>query len=105
MVQYLFIHLKSGNLTLIEGVNDEKVSGRIRHIGSIYIESSEGERFKYPYKHLNGARAMARHVAEGGNAYDDFGKHIVSLSEEMAKLRKFIAKLKKTFAFLVFLNC
>tara|TARA_B100000214_G_scaffold58548_1_gene37885 strand:- start:1015 stop:2568 length:1554 start_codon:yes stop_codon:yes gene_type:complete len=72
-----------------ESVNDEKVSGRIRHIGSIYIESSEGERFKYPYKHLNGARAMARHVAEGGNAYDDFGKHIVSLSEEMAKLRKF----------------
>jgi hypothetical protein len=32
---------------------------------------------------------MARHVAEGGNAYDDFGKHIVGLSEEMAKLRKF----------------
>ena len=32
---------------------------------------------------------MARHVAEGGNAYDDFGKHIVSLSEEQAKLSKF----------------
>ena len=32
---------------------------------------------------------MARHVAEGGNTYDDFGKHIVGLSEEMAKLRKF----------------
>ena len=32
---------------------------------------------------------MARHVAEGGNMYDDFGKHIVGLSEEMNKLRKF----------------
>ena len=40
-------------------------------------------------KHLNGARAMTRHVAEGGNPYDDFGKYIVSLSEELNKLRKF----------------
>ena len=70
-------------------VNMEMAAGRTQHVGRIYIESAEGERFKYPYKHLNGARAMARHVAEGGNAYDDFGKHIVGLSEEMAKLRKF----------------
>ena len=72
-----------------ESVNQESTTGRTQKIGKIYIESPEGERFKYPYKHLSGARAMARHVAEGGNAYDDFGKHIVGLSEEMAKLRKF----------------
>jgi len=70
-------------------VNQELAAGRTQHIESIYIESAEGERFKYPYRHLNGARAMARHVSEGGNAYDDFGKHIVGLSEEMYKLRKF----------------
>ena len=72
-----------------EHINTESTTGRTQKIGKIYIESPEGERFKYPYKHLSGARAMARHVAEGGNAYDDFGKHIVGLSEEMAKLRKF----------------
>ena len=72
-----------------ENINQESATGRTQKIGKIYIESPEGERFKYPYKHLSGARAMARHVAEGGNAYDDFGKHIVGLSEEMAKLRKF----------------
>jgi hypothetical protein len=72
-----------------ESINQESATGRTQKIGKIYIESPEGERFAYPYKHLSGARAMARHVAEGGNAYDDFGKHIVSLSEEMAKLRKF----------------
>lgn len=72
-----------------ESVNQELASGRTKKIGAIYIESSEGERFKYPYKHLSGARAMARHVAEGGKPYDDFGKHITGLSEEMAKLRKF----------------
>jgi hypothetical protein len=32
---------------------------------------------------------MARHVAEGGKPFDDFGTHIVGLSEELNKLRKF----------------
>ena len=72
-----------------EGIDQEAPGGRSKKVGTLYIESSEGERFKYPYKHVTGARAMTRHVAEGGNAYDDFGKHIVSMSEEMNKLRKF----------------
>ena len=70
-------------------INTESKTARSQKIGKLYIESSEGERFKYPYKHLNGARAMARHVSEGGVPYDDFGRHIISLSEEMANLRKF----------------
>jgi len=72
-----------------ESIDQTSPTGRNRSIGRIYVESPQGERFLYPYKHLSGARAMARHVAEGGNAYDDFGKHITSLSEELAKLRKF----------------
>ena len=72
-----------------ESIDQVAPGGRAKKVGGLYIESAEGERFKYPYKHLTGARAMARHVAEGGNAYDDFGKHIVGMSEEMAKLRKF----------------
>lgn len=70
-------------------VNQEVAGGRAQHIESIYVESSQGERFKYPIKHLNGAKAMARHVSEGGNPYDDFGSHIVGLSEELGKLGKF----------------
>ena len=72
-----------------ENVNLETANPRTKKIGTIYIESADGERFKYPFKHLSGARAMARHVAEGGNLYDDFGSHIIGLSEEMANLRKF----------------
>ena len=72
-----------------EGVDQESAAGRTRSIGKIYIESAEGERFIYPFKHLSGARAMARHVAEGGKPHDEFGGHIVGLSEEMSKLRKF----------------
>ena len=72
-----------------EGVNQELSAARTKKIGAIYVENTDGERFKYPFKHLNGARAMARHVAEGGKPYDDFGKHITGLSEELANLRKF----------------
>ena len=72
-----------------ESVNQELAGGRTRSIGKIYIESADGERFMYPFKHLSGARAMARHVAEGGKPFDEFGTHIVGLSEEMNKLRKF----------------
>ena len=68
---------------------EENSRARSQKIGKIYIENAEGEKFKYPYKHLSGARAMATHVAEGGYPYDDFGKHIVSMSEELNKLRKF----------------
>ena len=62
---------------------------RTTNIGSIYIENNSGERFKYPMIHINGARAMARHISEGGNPYDEFGKHILGLSEELNQLRKF----------------
>jgi hypothetical protein len=70
-------------------VNYELPAGRTLNIESIYIESANGERFKYPYKHLAGARAMARHVANGGNTYDSIGQHISGLSEELSKLRQF----------------
>ena len=77
-------------------VNVESVTGRIQNISAIYVESPEGERFKYPFKHLNGARAMARHVAEGGKPYDDFGSHITGLSEELASLKKFKSYMNRS---------
>ena len=70
-------------------INLEMAAGRTQHIDAIYIENAQGERFRYPYKHLNGARALAEHIKHGGNPYDAIGKHICSLSEELASLRKF----------------
>jgi len=46
-------------------VNPTVAGGRTHRIESLFIENKAGERFKYPFKHLNGARAMARHVSEG----------------------------------------
>ncbi len=70
-------------------VNPTVAGGRTHRIESLFIENKAGERFKYPFKHLNGARAMARHVSEGGNPFDDFGKHISEMSSELNQLRKF----------------
>ena len=70
-------------------VNPTVAGGRTHRIESLFIENKAGERFKYPFKHLNGARAMARHVSEGGNPFDDFGKHITEMSSELNQLRKF----------------
>ena len=77
-------------------VNPELAAGRTMHIESIYIENAQGERFRYPVRHLNGARAMAQHIAHGGNPYDNIGQHVVSLSEEMAKLRMFKGYVSRT---------
>ena len=62
---------------------------RSRQIQSLYIENEDGERFKYPMTHLAGARAMQRHVSNGGRPHDEFGQHIVSTSEDIAKLNSF----------------
>jgi hypothetical protein len=72
-----------------QAVNPDLPAGRTMHIEAIYIENAGGERFRYPHKHLNGARALAEHIKAGGNPYDGIGKHITSLSEELAQLRKF----------------
>ena len=70
-------------------INTELAAGRSMHIEAIYVENADGERFKYPYKHLNGARALAEHIKAGGNPYDSIGQYISSLSEELVQLRKF----------------
>lgn len=53
--------------------NDEVRGSRSRHISNIFVETHEGERFKLPVKNLHYARAMARHVANGGTLSDETG--------------------------------
>lgn len=77
-------------------VNLDLAAGRTMHIDSIYIENQQGERFRYPVRHLNGARAMAQHIGHGGNPYDAIGQHVVSLSEELSKLRMFKGYVSRT---------
>ena len=70
-------------------VDETQKGARSRNINSLYIENSDGERFKYPFIHLAGAKAMQRHVSNGGRPYDDAGKEIISLSEKVSQLVAF----------------
>ena len=69
--------------------DDMAPGARSRNISALFVENQDGERFKYPFIHLAGARAMQRHVANGGLPYDDIGKSIVQMSEEIAQLKSF----------------
>ena len=69
--------------------DDMAPGARSRNISGLFVENADGERFKYPFIHLAGARAMQRHVANGGVPYDDIGKSIVGMSEEIAQLKSF----------------
>lgn len=70
-------------------MDDTQPGARTRHISALFVENQDGERFKYPFIHLAGARAMQRHVANGGLPYDDLGKSIIRMSEEIAALKSF----------------
>jgi len=76
-------------------VNEEQRGSRSRNISAIFIENADGERFKYPHKHLNGARAMARHVAHGGVPSDMVGEAIVEHSTNLSKLKEFMNVVNK----------
>lgn len=82
-----------------EGKVDENVRGsRTRQIAAIYVENTEGERLKLPFNNISGARAMARHIQNGGTMSDTIGEHISNLVTEMSDLRIFVRNMRgKTF--------
>lgn len=76
---------------------DETVQGaRTRNVSRVFIETAEGERFKFPYPLLDGARAMARHLEEGGNWNDRIGQHILDLSEKVMTIKRFAKQARKS---------
>ena len=87
-------YIQSPNARLVikhtKGVNEEVRGSRSRHIHSLFIENSQGERFRFPHRYMGGAKAMAMHVNEGGTPYDAKGEAILSMCEEIASLNKFV---------------
>jgi hypothetical protein len=91
-------HRKLENTDLIirhsEAIDPTKPGARSRKIKNLFIQNEEGERFKFPFIYLPGARAMQRHVANGGLPYDKIGENIVKSCEEILKLSDFGRKVK-----------
>jgi hypothetical protein len=70
-------------------IDETKKGARSRKIHAILLQNQDGERFKLPYNNLRYARALARHMSEGGTIGDEFGQHITQIAEEISKLRPF----------------
>ncbi len=75
-------------------VNEEKRGARSRNIKALFVENGAGERFRFPFKYLQGARAMANHVSHGGTPYDAIGESIIKLSEEVAQCTQFLRHVR-----------
>jgi hypothetical protein len=75
-------------------VNEEVRGARSRNIHSILIQRGE-EKFKMAENNLSAARAMARHLHNGGETFDEIGESITEMSREFKKLKEFMSYVKK----------
>lgn len=95
-VKTSYVPFKESKLIIkhTKAVNEEKRGSRSRNIHSIFIESSGGERFRFPMNYLAGARAMAMHVSNGNTPYDQKGQSILSVCEEISDLTNFVKHVR-----------
>lgn len=70
-------------------VNEESRGARSRNIHSIYIQRGE-EKFKMQENSLKAARAMARHIHNGGEMFDSTGQAITEMAKEYRQLGDFV---------------
>ena len=75
-------------------VNEEIRGARSRNISKIFIQANE-ERFYFPSKNLQGARAMARHIYNGGVMHDSIGESIVQMCKDFGTLKEFVRYVNK----------
>ena len=92
-----FENVGSARIRIIhtESINPEIRGSRARHINAIYIENAQGERFRMDHNKLSGARAMARHISEGGRPWDDIGGQINVMVQEMNELGTFVRGMRR----------
>ena len=76
-------------------VNEEVRGARSRNIHSILIQRGE-EKFKMAENNLSAARAMARHLHNGGETFDEIGESITEMAREFKKLKEFVNYVKKS---------
>lgn len=68
-------------------VNEEKRGARTKNIKQIFVETSDGERFKIPHENLHAARAIAYHLNNEGLYGDSISNKILEMVEQMEELK------------------
>lgn len=75
-------------------IDPNKHGDRARQIEHVFIETPVGERFLLDHKNLHGARALARHLNEGGTIGDEGSMFINGMVQEMASMRHFVRAMR-----------
>ena len=76
-----------------KAVNEETRGSRSRNISKIMLQKGD-ERFALPTKNLGCARAVARHVYNGGSVHDEVSESIFSLQDDLVRLKEFVSYVK-----------
>lgn len=69
------------------------IGARGRNILGMFVETREGERFKFSENHLSAGRAFAQHINQGGKPHDDIGTKLAILAQEslhLARVNRYI---------------
>jgi hypothetical protein len=75
-------------------VNEEIRGSRSRNINKIFIQANE-ERYLFPSKNLHGARAMARHIHNGGTMHDTVAESIIEMCKDFGYIKEFVSYVTK----------
>lgn len=60
---------------------------RWTRIADIFIHGADGSRYKFPFKHILGAKAMAQHMDQSGAPWDNSGTAIQNIMDVIMQLR------------------
>lgn len=74
-------------------IEEDKHGSRTRNIKEIFVETN-GERHRLSTNNLNAAKAMTRHLSEGGSWGDKFGKLLTQYSTDLELLKALLAELE-----------
>lgn len=62
---------------------------------AVYVQTDAGERFRMPSKHMLPARAMARHLQQGGLFWDQQGQQLQLMAQELHQLGMFVRRTNR----------
>jgi hypothetical protein len=80
---------------VVEGI----IGARGRNILGMFVETAQGERFRFPENHLSAGRAFAQHINQGGKPHDTIGTQLTTLAQEsldLARVNRYIQYSKST---------
>jgi hypothetical protein len=76
-----------------ERLPDEQAARRWCKVRDIFIHAPDGTRYRMPVKHILGAKALAQHINQNGQAWDQAGDvihHMMRVQQQCRKLRNWL---------------